>query len=622
MRQRVIFGMAGVLLASALASAQPLAGTYTINRFLPAVGTNFNSLASAVAALVAGGVSAPVTFDIYDDDGMTGLPSPFTESTVWQQLITSGNITWGTSTAVLVLANIATASPTNRITFQEAAGENVQFNAAGTAMGIAFNGASYVTIRGIEIYGALYDGISLYNDANMNAVGPIGNIIEGCNIHNCSSAGIVLYGNVPGPQNTIIRNNFLWNLQTAGTGGFYGNARFGYISSRRCQGTVIEFNTFYVNTLDALNAADDPFCAVIGSTRGAPSSPMASIRNNLFVKVPTTVNGTFYRWRDGINIPNVPTSMDYNLYDDTSAGTFMVDVGTTYANLGAFQAASVPREANGRTGAASLVNAAMGDLHIQLASAAVGAADPAATLLTDFDGEARPGGCARDVGADEVAESGPVAAFNAVPAGGPAPLVVNFSDASYSCAGGILTWAWDFNGDAMTDSTIPNPTFIYTCPGIYTVSLTVGDPQGFNTITVNNMINVGDYQFAMSTSGPGPNQFDLTITPVPSTCPNAMGAVQGFTLISLSNQGNPVGSGPFFGLVLDAVTFNALLSPIGVGNPLHFLVTGVTYPDGGNLVLPAPLFAPLAGLRLDATQVFLDGAFQVVLVSNTAGVQF
>jgi hypothetical protein len=48
------------------------------------------------------------------------------------------------------------------------------------------------------------------------------------------------------------------------------------------------------------------------------------------------------------------------------------------------------------------VNATAGNFHISGASPAHDAADPAATLATDFEGDQRPQGAARDIGADEV----------------------------------------------------------------------------------------------------------------------------------------------------------------------------------------------------------------------------
>ncbi len=67
---------------------------------------------------------------------------------------------------------------------------------------------------------------------------------------------------------------------------------------------------------------------------------------------------------------------------------------------------------------------------------------------------------------------------------GPAPLTVNFADESL---GPISSWEWDF-GDDSQPSYEQNPTHTYQDPGIYTVSLTVTDPQGSDTETKTDFI--------------------------------------------------------------------------------------------------------------------------------------
>ena len=55
---------------------------------------------------------------------------------------------------------------------------------------------------------------------------------------------------------------------------------------------------------------------------------------------------------------------------------------------------------------------------------------------------------------------------------GTAPRTIRFRDQS---SGDIVSWAWDFDDDGIVDSTEQSPSFEYTDPGIYTVSLTVTD---------------------------------------------------------------------------------------------------------------------------------------------------
>ena len=53
------------------------------------------------------------------------------------------------------------------------------------------------------------------------------------------------------------------------------------------------------------------------------------------------------------------------------------------------------------------------------------------------------------------------------------PCVIDFFNAS---TGSITSWAWDFNGDSIIDSTQQSDSYDYTMDGDYTVSLTVYGP--------------------------------------------------------------------------------------------------------------------------------------------------
>jgi PKD repeat protein len=68
----------------------------------------------------------------------------------------------------------------------------------------------------------------------------------------------------------------------------------------------------------------------------------------------------------------------------------------------------------------------------------------------------------------------PVANFSATPLSGTASTIITFTDSSTNAE----HWAWDFNSDGITDSTLPNPTHAYTTAGLYTVNLTVSNGAG------------------------------------------------------------------------------------------------------------------------------------------------
>lgn len=78
-----------------------------------------------------------------------------------------------------------------------------------------------------------------------------------------------------------------------------------------------------------------------------------------------------------------------------------------------------------------------------------------------------------------------VAGFTADPTSGPAPLRVQFTDAS---AGGATSWSWNF-GDGGT-STEQNPAHTYTDEGVYTVTLTVKNAKDSDTVTKTGYIIV------------------------------------------------------------------------------------------------------------------------------------
>ncbi|MFY9800127.1 MAG: PKD domain-containing protein, partial [Methanoregula sp.] len=82
----------------------------------------------------------------------------------------------------------------------------------------------------------------------------------------------------------------------------------------------------------------------------------------------------------------------------------------------------------------------------------------------------------------------PVAGFSSDVTSGTVPLAVQFTDTSTGT--GIIAWNWDFNHDGITDSSSRNPSFTYTSPGTYTVSLTVTNSAGSDGEIKSNYITV------------------------------------------------------------------------------------------------------------------------------------
>ena len=80
----------------------------------------------------------------------------------------------------------------------------------------------------------------------------------------------------------------------------------------------------------------------------------------------------------------------------------------------------------------------------------------------------------------------PNAGFVGSPVTGTAPLRVNFTDMS---DGVPVHWDWDF-GDGSPHSTLKNPSYTYTVPGVYPVSLNVWNDCGYNGTTRANYITV------------------------------------------------------------------------------------------------------------------------------------
>lgn len=81
----------------------------------------------------------------------------------------------------------------------------------------------------------------------------------------------------------------------------------------------------------------------------------------------------------------------------------------------------------------------------------------------------------------------PVPDFTVVPftTNGIAPFTVQFQDLTTNSP---TSWEWDFTNDGEVDSTLQNPTYSYTTPGVYSVRLKVANGYGTNQVVKTSFI--------------------------------------------------------------------------------------------------------------------------------------
>ncbi|HSD79911.1 MAG TPA: PKD domain-containing protein [Solirubrobacteraceae bacterium] len=93
--------------------------------------------------------------------------------------------------------------------------------------------------------------------------------------------------------------------------------------------------------------------------------------------------------------------------------------------------------------------------------------------------------------------------FSAAPTSGTAPLTVSFTAAA---AGSPTNWMWDLDGDGGIDATVRNPSFTYTRPGTYSVTLVAADAARRESATGKVTVAKGPC------SGPGCPRTSVTPT--------------------------------------------------------------------------------------------------------------
>jgi parallel beta-helix repeat protein len=624
----------------AVPAAAQLSGAYTVDNTLPTGSGNYNSFTDAVTALVAQGVSAPVTMNVFNGAGPYvgfGIPTAITGAS-------------STNTITFI------AAPGNSPVVSGPAGANVQTIKLGTAA-TAGSGPNHIRLVGLTVQGApsgaailaagcdnirisgctvlncgtgIYfvftvnsviedcdisgcgmtpgtpgaatyvGGITTYSSANFN-------LIQRNRVHDCPANGIFMGAggsNTAQVWNNVVINNFVWNCPGAST---YP----GGIALRRITNSTVSNNSVVMPAGSNSNGLH-----ITASTLAVtpPVGPAAEISNNIIRHEGTGACVGF-----DVTTAVVPLVFDYNHYD--AAGTGPVGrVGTTnFVTLAAWQACTAPnlagKEVNSIAGPAGFLSST--DLHITPASAAFNSGSTVALVADDIDTQPRPIAGIPDRGADETPASGLYASFTASPTSGPAALTVNFTDQSFtSDPMGVQSWAWDFQNDGINDAFTANPSFNYVVPGTYSVKLTVTDlTNPSSSLTRNNYITVSPYIFdAQTVAGTG----SLSIFPIPNIgVPNT---TSGFMFVSFTPPAT-LGTGPFFGLIPDSLTWSIAQTPASVGNVLHWTSAPGIFPNVP-LILPAGWLVQLIGLTADFVQIDLTPQQTIANISNLDRITF
>ena len=191
----------------------------------------------------------------------------------------------------------------------------------------------------------------------------------------------------------------------------------------------------------------------------------------------------------------------------------------------------------------------------------------------------------------------PVAAFSGTPLTGEGPLPVQFTDAS---TGTPAKWAWTFGDGAI--SPLQNPSHTFN-PGSWTVSLTVTNALGTNTITKTSYVDVSVPAGATYTALPAPLRMLDTRFGTGLSGKFASSAPRTFAIAGVS------------GIPANAVAITGNLTVTGQSKAGYVTLgpTVTATPTSSTLNFPA------GDTRANAVTVALDGVNLSAVYKSTAG---
>ncbi len=203
----------------------------------------------------------------------------------------------------------------------------------------------------------------------------------------------------------------------------------------------------------------------------------------------------------------------------------------------------------------------------------------------------------------------PVAAFDATPTSGRAPLAVQFTSSS---SGPPTSWSWDF-GDGGT-SAEPDPSHVYAAAGTYTVTLAVSNVAGSDTETRVGLVTVTDPPPAVTfrstgdahvkSSSPSKSYGALTELRVRGSTPADPTAYRTYVRFEVSGLGGPVASAKLRLFVTDPSPGAVTVHLVGNGWT-EGTITWSNAPDIALAPVVGSATAPTAGtwVELDASSV-------------------